>query len=217
MPCDTTFTSMPVLALNSGRMWPNRPESWVEVVDDTTIDLSCASAVAPPSTAAVAARTSSVRRVSMHFPPSVRRDQIKQLAGDEAAGFLGFRSCEERLGRAALDDAAAMQQHDLAGEAPRLAEIVRRHHDLDAARGDGADDVLDRLGGGRIEARGRLVEKQHLRIPGERARQRQPLLLAAGQLARRAVAEAVSPTSASSSSMRVVTLASAALPPLASA
>ena len=35
---------MPVLALNSGRMWPNRPESWVEVVEETTIDLSCARA-----------------------------------------------------------------------------------------------------------------------------------------------------------------------------
>ena len=92
---------------------------------------------------------------------------------------------------AALDDAAAVQQHDLAGEPPRLAEIVRRHHHLDAARGDRADDVLDRLGGGRIEARGRLVEKQHLRIPGERARERQPLLLAAGELARRPLAEPV--------------------------
>ena len=90
---------------------------------------------------------------------------------------------------AALDHAAAMHQHDLAGEPARLAEIVRRHHHLDAARGDGADDVLDRLGRGRIEARGRLVEKQHLRIAGERARQRQPLLLAAGEPPRRPRAE----------------------------
>ena len=49
VPCDTTFTSMPVLALNSGRMWPNRPESCVEVVEATTIDLSCASAGAASS------------------------------------------------------------------------------------------------------------------------------------------------------------------------
>ena len=27
VPCATTFTSMPVLALNNGRIWPNRPES----------------------------------------------------------------------------------------------------------------------------------------------------------------------------------------------
>ena len=54
-----------------------------------------------------------------------------------------------------------MQQHDLAGQPFGLAEIVRRHHHLDAARGDGAHDVLDRLGGGGIEAGGRLVEEQH--------------------------------------------------------
>ena len=32
------------MALNSGRMWPNRPESCVEVVEATTMDLSCAEA-----------------------------------------------------------------------------------------------------------------------------------------------------------------------------
>ena len=42
-----------------------------------------------------------------------------------------------------------------------------------------------------IEARGRLVEEQHLRLAGERARERQPLLLAAGQPARRPLAEPV--------------------------
>src|SRR5262249_16821569 len=44
VPCATTFTSMPVLALNSGRMWPNRPESCVDVVEAATMDLSCAPA-----------------------------------------------------------------------------------------------------------------------------------------------------------------------------
>ena len=44
VPCAMTFTSMPVLALNFGRMNPNSPESCVEVVDATTIDLSWASA-----------------------------------------------------------------------------------------------------------------------------------------------------------------------------
>ena len=100
------------------------------------------------------------------------------------------RACEEFRGRAVLDQPAAMQQHDVAGEPPGLAEIVGRHHHLDAARGDGAHDVLDRLGGGGIEAGGRLVEKQHGRIARQRARQRQPLLLAAGQPPRRAALEA---------------------------
>src|SRR5215831_5633677 len=44
VPRATTLTSMPVFCLNSGRMWPNRPESCVEVVEATTMDLSCAEA-----------------------------------------------------------------------------------------------------------------------------------------------------------------------------
>src|SRR5262249_56212217 len=67
--------------------------------------------------------------------------------------------------------------------------VVRRHH-LDPARSNDADDVRDRLGRGRVEARGRLVEQENLRLFGEGARQRQPLLLAAGELSRRAAAEA---------------------------
>src|SRR6516165_4744630 len=44
VPWATTLTTMPVFCLNSGRMWPNRPESCVEVVEATTMDLSCAEA-----------------------------------------------------------------------------------------------------------------------------------------------------------------------------
>src|SRR5262245_22543801 len=42
VPCASTFTSMPVLVLNRGSMWLNKPESCVEVVDATTIDFSSA-------------------------------------------------------------------------------------------------------------------------------------------------------------------------------
>jgi len=38
----TMRTSIPVFVLNSGRMWPNSPESWSNVVEATTIDFSCA-------------------------------------------------------------------------------------------------------------------------------------------------------------------------------
>src|SRR5262245_36857720 len=44
VPKATTLTSMPVFCLNSGRMKPYRPESCVEVVEATTMDLSCAEA-----------------------------------------------------------------------------------------------------------------------------------------------------------------------------
>ena len=79
----------------------------------------------------------------------------------------------------------------LSADAFGLAEIVGGHHHLDAARADSADDVLDRFGGGRIEACRRFVEKQHLRVARQGARQCQPLLLAARKAARRAPLQAV--------------------------
>ena len=72
-----------------------------------------------------------------------------------------------------------MQVDHLVGKAARLAEVVRGHDDLRAGGVERADDVLDLVGGARIEARRRLVEEQHLRMQGPRARQRKALLLAA--------------------------------------
>jgi len=72
-----------------------------------------------------------------------------------------------------------MHEHDIAGETFRLAEVMRAHHDLDAARAYGANDVFDRFGGGRVEACGRFVEEQDAGVTRECARQREPLLLAA--------------------------------------
>src|SRR5215472_14456477 len=195
VPWATTLTSMPVLALNSGRMWPNRPESCVEVVEATTMDLSRAPTGPAAMRATVAATTSRLRRVGigtllfMFLYRGVGDGSDQQLAAHEPARLLGPGVGKECVGRAALDHAAAMDEHDLAGETPRLAEIVRRHHHLDPARSNGADDVLDCLRCGRIEARGRLVEHEDLRFLGERARERQPLLLAAGELSRRPAAE----------------------------
>ena len=63
----------------------------------------------------------------------VRSDE--QFAREERARprrcAASSKNCARRR---VLDQAAAMQEHDIAGEPPRLAEVVRRHHDLDAAR-----------------------------------------------------------------------------------
>ena len=124
----------------------------------------------------------------------------------ERGGLGGLRGIEEASAVGAFDAArAARMNSDVAGEPlawPRSCVAITIFTP-DAATV--ADDVLDRLGGGRIEARGRLVEKQHLRIARERARQREALLLAAREPARGPVARAcVSPTRASSSAMRRV-------------
>src|SRR5215467_7994338 len=130
VPWARTLTSMPVLALNSGRMWPNRPESCVEVVDATTMDLSRAPTGAAAMRATVAVKTSRLRRIGMVLSfiflyRGISDASDQQLAAHEPARLLGPGVGKECVGRAALDHAAAMHEHDLAGEALRLAEIVR--------------------------------------------------------------------------------------------
>ena len=60
-------------------------------------------------------------------------------------------------------DAPSVQEDDLGGDAAGEAEVVGREDDGGAGRADLADDALDFRGGGRVEARGRLVEEQHAR------------------------------------------------------
>src|SRR5262245_39769306 len=168
VPCATTFTSMPVLALNSGRMWPNGVLRRRGGGDDNGLTLLRAGGCGGDerdggrqNDQATAGRHDVLLlvRVSRH-----RRRSNQELAGGKSARLLGLGRGQEGVGRTALDHAAAMHQHDLAGEPLGLAEIVGRHHHLDAACDDLADHVLDRLGRGRIEARGRLIEQENLRL-----------------------------------------------------
>src|SRR5215213_10371003 len=124
VPCATTLTSMPVLALNIGSKWPNRPESCVEVVEATTIDLSCAKAW-PANTRAAAAIIR--RRVSIFIGRPFPSNQ--KFAREECFGLGGLRHLEERRGVGGFRDAAAVKHDDVAGEPARLAEIMGRHHD----------------------------------------------------------------------------------------
>jgi hypothetical protein len=82
-----------------------------------------------------------------------------------------------------------VDEQDLVGEALRLAEVVRDHHDLGARRVDRAHDPLDLARRARIEVRGRLVEEQDLGLEHPGARERETLLLAARQHARRLVGD----------------------------
>src|SRR6266436_6629548 len=100
---------MPVLALNNGRIWPNRPESSVEVVEATVIDGSSATADAPGRSVAPRANRVAIRLWRRRMGSLIRSDE--QLAGDEAPGFAGSRHIEEARGRSGFDDAAAVE-HD---------------------------------------------------------------------------------------------------------
>jgi hypothetical protein len=62
---------MPVLALKIGSRWPNRPESWVDVVEAATMDF-CWALAAPanpmPTANAMVRATAAVRALAPEFP-----------------------------------------------------------------------------------------------------------------------------------------------------
>src|SRR3954451_24742085 len=101
-----------------------------------------------------------------------------QSASHEGAGRLTFGPLEEIWSGLVLDEPAVMEKHHVLGEPLRLADVVRDHDDLDAAVLRLDQEPLDDKGRGRVEARGRLVEKQDVGIEAEGAREAKPLLLA---------------------------------------
>src|SRR5215218_761091 len=72
--------------------------------------------------------------VSAWWLSVICRHSNQKLAGNKPGGFRGLGVVEEGRGVACFGDEAAVHEHDIAGEASRLAEVVGRHHHLDAAR-----------------------------------------------------------------------------------
>ena len=99
---------------------------------------------------------------------------------------------EDRVPRTALDDPAGVHDRDVVGELGDDGEVVgdvqRRDAVLLAELAHGLQHA--RLGGD-VESRRRLVADDHMRSVGERHRDRDALLLAAGQLMGIAVEELV--------------------------
>ena len=84
-------------------------------------------------------------------------------------------------GPTALDDHAVGQEADLVGDLGREAHLVGRDHHGHAVLAQVADDgehLVDEHG---VERRGDLVEQHEPRRDGERAHDRDALLLAAGE------------------------------------
>ena len=80
-----------------------------------------------------------------------------------------------------FDNATAVHEYDLIGEAPRLSEVVAHQDDLGAALFGGLDDVFDGGGRSRIEVGCRFIQKKDGRFRRECARECQSLLFAAGK------------------------------------
>ena len=82
--------------------------------------------------------------------------------------------------RADLLDLAVVHHRDPVGDLHRLLLIVGHEHGGHTLLVVQAPQPLPQLcADGRVEGAERLVEQQHLRLDGERARQRHPLALSA--------------------------------------
>ena len=81
--------------------------------------------------------------------------------------------------RPALDDPAVVEHDDLVGVADRREPV--RDRDRRAALGEPVERLLDGALGLRVEGARRLVEHEHGRVAQDRARDRDALLLAAGE------------------------------------
>ena len=92
--------------------------------------------------------------------------------------------------RRRLLDPALVDDHDLLGDLHRLLLVVRdedrRHVHLVVQPPQPGAQLLAHAG---VQSAERLVEQQHARLDGQRARERHPLALAAGELRRVALAE----------------------------
>ncbi len=102
--------------------------------------------------------------------------------GDE----LGLGENRERLGKLLFDDLAVGDLHR-ARRALCQIVIMRHHQDRLAAFHQALEKFKDRVGGLGIEVAGRLIREQNRRIICQRARDRDALLLSAGNRGRQFV------------------------------
>ena len=109
--------------------------------------------------------------------------QRSQLGDEGARARLAWRA-EDLLRRAFLDDQPVVHEDDAVGGVAREAHLVADHQHGHAAGLELAHHGEHRADQLRIERRGRLVEQHHGRLERERARDRDALLLAAGELGR---------------------------------
>jgi hypothetical protein len=102
----------------------------------------------------------------------------------ERLGPLVLRTVEHFRGGPLFDDAPTVHEDDAIGRLTGKGDFVRHHDHREAAAGElphSAEDLADQLG---IQSGGRFVEKQPVVFHGERTGDGNPLLLAAGELAR---------------------------------
>ena len=121
----------------------------------------------------------------MLHPSGHRWLLISGYGGEQLAGVVVVGVGEHLRGGALLDDPAAVHDRDVGRDVADHREVVgdEQHREAELAL-ELADQVEHRALDRDVERRGDLVGDEHLRAAGERAGQRDPLPLAAGQLGR---------------------------------
>ena len=107
-----------------------------------------------------------------------------QATPQEALRPFLARSVEDVCGHALLHDPALVHEDDAIADVPCEVHLVRDDEHGHARAGEVAHDdehLADEL---RVERRGDLVEEHDVRVHHQRPRDRDPLLLAAGELMR---------------------------------
>ena len=142
-----------------------------------------------------------VRDGRVRFPemPTMRRRDMRRFLGSKLSG--NDQTCSRILACSRAASASPMprrgrgrsmprssattpiaEHDDAIGERHRLGHVVGDEHGGEAMLAPDAREQLVHLGAGqRIERAERLVEEQHARAADQRARQRDALLLAAGE------------------------------------
>ena len=142
-----------------------------------------------------------VQRAELRLQQAAAAAAGRQERGlpDELRGEARHRAVVEIVGRAPLLEATVAQQADAVGEREGVLLVVGDHQRRGTERLEQRAQFADQpLAQRDVEARERLVEQQRRGTRRERARHRDTLLLAAGQLRRvRVGMQSASPTSSS--------------------
>src|SRR5688572_8771507 len=123
-----------------------------------------------------------MRSLIAQMPSSQRHEHVleRSVMGDH---LRLAQPGDQLLRRAERDDASVIDDGHAIAQELRLVHVMGRHQDRAASCAKLVEQPPQLPPRVRIEPGGRLVEKQQVRIAGERAGEREALFLAAGELA----------------------------------
>ncbi len=129
-------------------------------------------------------RRARARRARRRVARSVASSSVRPVGVSAKSTTCSAPSDRDQLPRRAeRDHFAVIDDRDAVAQNLGFVHVVRREHDRAAVRLEVGDQIPELAARLRIETGGRLVEKEQVGIADDRAREREPLLLSARQLA----------------------------------